>query len=224
MSSMRNAIQRRPYRERAQPGEREKWGLLEKHKDYQLRARSHRAQRDNLKRLRNAAKERNPDEFYFSMMNTKTSAKDGTRLGDRGNKSLSTDAVRLLKTQDAGYLRIMGDKARKESARLKEKFLGSGDKVDGAEKMRFVEGDEERVEEVARLKRGGEASANDGETDREKEKEKSERRMEASKNRYEQIMAAERELEDQRARMEKHRSVGGTNNRGVKWRIRERKK
>lgn len=29
---MRNAVQRRNHRERAQPIEREKWGILEKHK------------------------------------------------------------------------------------------------------------------------------------------------------------------------------------------------
>jgi hypothetical protein len=32
MSSLRNAVQRRQHRERAQPANREKWGLLEKHK------------------------------------------------------------------------------------------------------------------------------------------------------------------------------------------------
>jgi len=32
MSSMRNAVQRRNHKERAQPLERSKWGLLEKHK------------------------------------------------------------------------------------------------------------------------------------------------------------------------------------------------
>ena len=32
MSSMRNAVQRRNHKERAQPVEREKWGVLEKHK------------------------------------------------------------------------------------------------------------------------------------------------------------------------------------------------
>ena len=32
MSSMRNAVQRRNHKERAQPREREKWGVLEKHK------------------------------------------------------------------------------------------------------------------------------------------------------------------------------------------------
>ena len=32
MSSLRNALPQREHRERAQPGHREKWGLLEKHK------------------------------------------------------------------------------------------------------------------------------------------------------------------------------------------------
>ena len=32
MSSMRNAVQRRSHKERAQPREREKWGVLEKHR------------------------------------------------------------------------------------------------------------------------------------------------------------------------------------------------
>ena len=32
MSLMRHSIQRRAHRERAQPKEREKWGILEKHK------------------------------------------------------------------------------------------------------------------------------------------------------------------------------------------------
>jgi U3 small nucleolar RNA-associated protein 11 len=32
MSSMRNAVQRRNHKERAQPEERKKWGLLEKRK------------------------------------------------------------------------------------------------------------------------------------------------------------------------------------------------
>lgn len=54
------------------------------------------------------------------------SAKDGTKFGDRGNKALSQDVVRLLKTQDAGYLRIMTQKARNEVQMLKRELHVGG--------------------------------------------------------------------------------------------------
>ncbi|KAI9885862.1 MAG: trifunctional histidinol dehydrogenase [Watsoniomyces obsoletus] len=113
MSSMRNALPRRNHRERAQPKERSKWGILEKHKDYTLRARDFNAKKARLKHLRQKASDRNPDEFYFGMINTQM-AKDGTKIGDRGNKSLEMDVVRLLKTQDVGYLRVVIDRTRKD--------------------------------------------------------------------------------------------------------------
>ena len=49
-------------------------------------------------------------------------AKDGTKLGDRGNKTLGHDVVRLLKTQDAGYLRIMAQKARKDAEMTRQEI------------------------------------------------------------------------------------------------------
>lgn len=116
MSSLRNTIQRRNHKERAQPLERSKWGLLEKHKDYSLRAKDHNEKRKRLKILREKAADRNPDEFHFGMMSTKT--KDGKKIGDRGNKVLSHDTVKLLKTQDAGYLKTVLQKTRRERERL----------------------------------------------------------------------------------------------------------
>ncbi|KAG6061752.1 hypothetical protein E4U32_002829 [Claviceps aff. humidiphila group G2b] len=131
MSSMRNAVARRPHRERAQPLERRRLGLLEKHKDYTLRAKDFGKKKQQLKSLRQKAADRNEDEFYFGMMSRKGPGSriqngkrwDGTVEGDRGNKSLSVETVRLLKTQDIGYIRTMRQVLVKEIARLEQQVV-----------------------------------------------------------------------------------------------------
>lgn len=130
---MRNAVARRPHRERAQPLERAKHGLLEKHKDYSKRAADFNAKKARLRLLRQKATDRNPDEFYFSMMSSRT--KNGIKVADRGNKALNLDVVKLMKTQDAGYLKTMATRTRKEIERLEqemqlvEKKVGEGKTV-----------------------------------------------------------------------------------------------
>ncbi|GKU05052.1 u3 snornp-associated protein utp11 [Fusarium langsethiae] len=131
MSSMRNAVARRPHRERAQPLERRRLGLLEKHKDYSLRAKDFNKKKATLKNLRDKAAERNEDEFYFGMMSRKgpgSRVKDGktwsgTVQGDRGNKVMDVETVRLLKTQDLGYVRTMRQVVAKEVAKLEEQVV-----------------------------------------------------------------------------------------------------
>lgn len=73
---MRNAVQRRNHRERAQPQERSKWGLLEKRKDYKLRAADHKIKKRKIKALQQKASERNEDEFYFAMVNGQSKGKN----------------------------------------------------------------------------------------------------------------------------------------------------
>ncbi|OAL40598.1 hypothetical protein AYO20_00334 [Fonsecaea nubica] len=132
MSSLRNAVARRPHKERAQPASREKWGLLEKHKDYSLRAQDYNLKKKKLAQLSQKAKERNPDEFAFGMITQgraglgKHKSKQTGGDDEDGNKKpregvpLSHDAVKLLKTQDAGYLRTVAAKGRREIERLTE--------------------------------------------------------------------------------------------------------
>ena len=69
--SMRNLLKTRTYRERAQPAARQHMGILEKHKDYKLRAQDYHRKEDALKKLREKAAFRNPDEYYFGMAHTK---------------------------------------------------------------------------------------------------------------------------------------------------------
>ncbi|ERS95973.1 U3 small nucleolar RNA-associated protein 11 [Sporothrix schenckii 1099-18] len=147
-SSMRNAIQRRSHRERAQPLERKRLGLLEKHKDYSLRAKDWNKKKATLQSLREKAAARNEDEFSYKMISRgrgpgtalsrgSDQKRDrhwtGTVDGDRGNRALPVDAVRLLKTQDTGYLRTVRSVLVKEVAQLEQRvalakaFLGVTD-------------------------------------------------------------------------------------------------
>ncbi|WWC89114.1 uncharacterized protein L201_004032 [Kwoniella dendrophila CBS 6074] len=108
---------RRNHKERSQPTHRARMGLLEKHKDYVHRARDYKSKQDRIKKLREKAAFKNKDEFYFGMIKNQT--KNGIAIADRGNKSLDTDLVKLLKTQDLGYLRIQIAKDEKKIRNLK---------------------------------------------------------------------------------------------------------
>ncbi|OTA97025.1 hypothetical protein M434DRAFT_392207 [Hypoxylon sp. CO27-5] len=175
MSSIRNAVQRRVHRERAQPQERQRLGLLEKHKDYSLRAKDFNKKKAQLRSLRQKAADRNEDEFYFGMMSRKGPGNalsrgkrwTGTVDGDRGSKVMDLDTVRLLKTQDIGYIRTVRSVALKEVKALEERVVGLGGSLDGqgqdeddddewegfgapkktkAKKIVFTEGEKERDE------------------------------------------------------------------------------
>ncbi|RVX67521.1 hypothetical protein B0A52_08874 [Exophiala mesophila] len=115
---MRNAVTRRPHKERSQISSRQKWGLLEKHKDYSLRAQDYNTKKKKISQLSQKARERNPDEFAFGMISQGKAGlgKHKSGLGPDGEKaaSLSVDAVKLLKTQDAGYLKTLAARGRKE--------------------------------------------------------------------------------------------------------------
>lgn len=65
-------MHRRNHKERSQLVHRGKFGILEKHKDYVLRARDYHSKKDRITRLRQKAAERNKDEFYFAMNRQKT--------------------------------------------------------------------------------------------------------------------------------------------------------
>ncbi|KAF5942669.1 hypothetical protein HYC85_020311 [Camellia sinensis] len=102
MSSLRNAIYRRAHKERSQPQSRKKYGLLEKHKDYVVRAKAFHKKEDALRKLREKAAFRNPDEFYFKMIKTKTV--DGVHKPESQANKYTQEELMLMKTQDIGYV------------------------------------------------------------------------------------------------------------------------
>jgi U3 small nucleolar RNA-associated protein 11 len=71
MASLRNAVPQKTHKERHQPGKRQKLGLLEKHKDYVMRAKDYNKKQATIKKLEQKAAFKNPDEYYFKMVNTR---------------------------------------------------------------------------------------------------------------------------------------------------------
>ncbi|KXS19587.1 putative U3 small nucleolar RNA-associated protein [Gonapodya prolifera JEL478] len=110
MSSLRKAVRTRDHKERSQPAARAKYGLLEKHKDYVLRARDFHSKEKRLEALRRKAAMRNPDEFYFGMINSRTvkGVTKGKRKYGKNDalqaEELTADFLKTLKTQDINYV------------------------------------------------------------------------------------------------------------------------
>lgn len=96
--------------------------VTNKLQDYKLRAADHRQKKAKLKILSEKARDRNPDEFSFKMMSSTVDSK-GRKVADRGNEALSTDVVKLLKTQDAAYIRTMLQQVRRERQKLEERLI-----------------------------------------------------------------------------------------------------
>ncbi|KAI0094245.1 small-subunit processome [Irpex rosettiformis] len=127
MSSLRNSLHRRNHKERSQLAHRSRLGILEKHKDYVLRARDYHSKQDRIIRLRQKAADRNKDEFYFGMIRGKTEG--GVHVQDRGNVALPIDIAKVLKSQDANYIRTMRTTNAKKIDKLKSQLCALADLV-----------------------------------------------------------------------------------------------
>ncbi|CAE6490801.1 unnamed protein product [Rhizoctonia solani] len=125
---LRNSLHRRTHKERSQLAHRSKLGLLEKHKDYVLRARDYRSKRDRLRTLKLKAETRNKDEFYFGM-NGKKTEKGVEYRGRGGEGALPEDMVKVLKTQDEAYLRTVKKKGLKRIDAIKSHLTALVDLV-----------------------------------------------------------------------------------------------
>jgi len=121
--ALKDVLKRRSHKERSQPGSRRKYGLLEKKKDYILRARDFHKKESAIKVLRRKAEEKNPDEFYFAMEKAKT--RNGVHEAPTATANAYTqDELRLMKTQDIGYLTVKSQTEKKKMERLKQNLHG----------------------------------------------------------------------------------------------------
>ena len=114
----REKLLQRTHRERSQPHSRKNLGLLEKHKDYVVRAKSYRRKKDALKLLHEKARNRNPDEFYYRMVNT--GLKEGMHVEEQPEEQLTEDQLMLMKTRDLKYVQMKVTSEERKVERLKE--------------------------------------------------------------------------------------------------------
>lgn len=114
-SALRKVTPRPEHKERSQPAKRARFGLLEKHKDYVVRAKNFNFKKKRLQALKEKAEFRNPDEFYFKMLNSST--KDGVHKV-KNHKGLPMDTVKILKSQDLGYVTMKSTAEAKKVDKL----------------------------------------------------------------------------------------------------------
>lgn len=104
---MRNAEKHRSagreHKERGQLKSRAKLGLLEKHKDYVLRAKDFHRKERRIKSLKEKASFKNPDEYYFGMVNAHT---EGGVHKSGGKRKLDLEMMKTLTQKDIAFLEL----------------------------------------------------------------------------------------------------------------------
>uniref|UniRef100_A0A4W3J534 U3 small nucleolar RNA-associated protein 11 n=1 Tax=Callorhinchus milii TaxID=7868 RepID=A0A4W3J534_CALMI len=103
-----------------QPAFRKRLGLLEKKKDYKLRAQDYHRKQNTLKALRRKALEKNPDEFYFRMISTKL--QDGVHVIKQLEEEVTEEQLKIIRTQDVKYVGMKRIAEAKKIEQLKSEL------------------------------------------------------------------------------------------------------
>ncbi|XP_036435169.1 probable U3 small nucleolar RNA-associated protein 11 [Colossoma macropomum] len=122
MSSFRKALKskQRDHKERSQPGFRKHLGLLEKKKDYKLRADDYHRKQKTLNALRKKAMDKNPDEFYFKMIHSQL--QDGVHVIKQKQEEMTEEQKKIMRTQDIRYVEMKRVAEAKRIERLKSEL------------------------------------------------------------------------------------------------------
>ena len=115
LKNIKKYIPRRKYRERSQNERRKKLGFLEKKQDYKIRAEDYHKKEKKYKDLKEAARTRNPDEFYHKMIKAKII--DGEHVQFPEDKTLEQKIV--TNTQFINLVNFKKSQLEKEAEKIK---------------------------------------------------------------------------------------------------------
>lgn len=136
----------RAHRERAQPANRARLGLLEKKRDYLERARDHQSKKKRIKAMKIRAAYKNPDEFYFKMQSTRRDQASGRVKMAGEHEKLTPEVIKLMKSQDLQSLRQLVQVNERKLQQLKLEHNSVETEADNnpsAKHTKFVQDDEE---------------------------------------------------------------------------------
>ena len=118
LKNIKKYIPRRKYRVRSQNERRKKLGFLEKKQDYKIRAEDYHAKEKKYKNLKEAARTRNPDEFYHKMIKAKII--DGEHVQFPDDKTLEQKIV--TNTQFINLVNFKKSQLENEAEKMKNRL------------------------------------------------------------------------------------------------------
>ena len=115
LKNIKKYITKRKYRERRKYEKRKKKGYIEKKKDYKIRAEDYHKKEAKYKKLKEAARTRNPDEFYHRMLKAKII--DGEHIEFSDEKNLQDKII--SNTQFINLVNFKKSQIENEKEKLK---------------------------------------------------------------------------------------------------------
>ena len=151
LKNIKKYIPRRKYRERGQIERRKRLGFLEKKQDYKIRAEDYHEKEKKYKNLKEAARTRNPDEFYHKMIKAKII--DGEHVQFPDDKNLEQKLV--TNTQFINLVNFKKSQLEKEAEKMKARLQLNKNIFEGGNKSihtLYYEDEDEFLEEQKKEK------------------------------------------------------------------------